>query len=351
MARSPSSARAGATLDGENGNLLKDVPSRETADDDEEEGSALREDGGEEADEADEAEVTILIERDQTAGFSHRVIARRGLNIRSGPGTEFPVVGSLPFGTPVDIIRRDGLWALIDRQGDGAADGHVLASFLAEIARTDTGGELTAVPARAGVVAAVIPAGDLLAKITADAVKKMFPATPLKNIKANLPFVLDGLRAVGLTDREMLLMALATIRAETEGFQPIDEGRSKFNTKITPFDLYDAGTPKGKDLGNTKPGDGPRFKGRGYVQLTGRFNYTAIGKTIGVDLAGNPQLANDPTIAGRILAQFLFDHRKCVRDALAAGNLKRARKCVNGGSHGLDRFTDAFERGEKALPA
>ncbi|HEX2725012.1 MAG TPA: glycoside hydrolase family 19 protein [Beijerinckiaceae bacterium] len=178
----------------------------------------------------------------------------------------------------------------------------------------------------------------------------MFPATPLKNIQANLPFVLEGLRAVGLTDRDMLLVALGTIRAETEGFVPIDEFRSKFNTRITPFDLYDAGTPIGKRLGNTKPGDGPRFKGRGYIQLTGRFNYTAIGKKIGVDLAGSPQLANDPPVAGRILAQFLADHEKCVRDGLAAGSLKRARKCVNGGSHGLDRFSDAFNRGKAALP-
>jgi hypothetical protein len=348
MARSPSSAPAGATSDAEDQNLLTDVPGRE-ADDDEGEDGELPEDGG---DAAEAAEAAAAVESDADAGFSHRVIARRGLNVRAGPGTEFPIVGSLAFDTPVDIIKREGLWALIDRQGDGAADGHVLASFLAEITRTDAGGALAPMPARAGAApAAAPPAADLLARVTADAVKKMFPATPLKNVKANLPFVLEGLRAVGLTDREMLLVALGTIRAETEGFVPIDEFRSRFNTRITPFDLYDAGTPIGKRLGNTVPGDGPRFKGRGYVQLTGRFNYNAIGRSIGVDLVGNPQLANDPTTAGRILAQFLFDHRKCVRDALAAGSLKKARRCVNGGSHGLDRFTDAFRKGEAALPS
>jgi putative chitinase len=224
----------------------------------------------------------------------------------------------------------------------------MLLSFLEEIG---AGTGTTAAAASAAVPApASEPPDDFLAKVTADAMKKMFPGTSLKNIQDNLPLVIDGLRAVGLTDRPMLLMALATIRAETASFRPIDEGKSKFNTKKTPFDLYDAGTSKGVALGNTQPGDGPRFKGRGYVQLTGRFNYTAVGAKIGVNLANNPLLANDPHIAGRILAQFLFDRRKRIRDALAAGDLRTARKAVNGGSHGLDAFKDAFAKGETALP-
>jgi len=54
-------------------------------------------------------------------------------------------------------------------------------------------------------------------------------------------------------------MALATIRAETEGFVPISEGVSRFNTADTPFDLYDAGTTIGQRLGNIHVGDGPAF--------------------------------------------------------------------------------------------
>jgi hypothetical protein len=160
-----------------------------------------------------------------------------------------------------------------------------------------------------------------------------------------------GLRAVGLSDRDMALMAFATIRCETEGFIPIDEFKSQFNTKNTPFDLYDAGTSKGKKLGNTQPGDGPRYKGRGYIQLTGRDNYHRVGTQIGVDIESDPQKANDPETAGRILGQFLKNAEARIRAALAANNLKEARKAVNGGSHGLTKFNDAHQRGLASLPA
>ena len=281
--------------------------------------------------------------------FTHSVIARDGLRLRGGPGTEFPIRRSLPFGTPVNIIEREGAWALVDLQGDGRADGHAHADFLVPL---EAAGSATAMMAAGGPVGGARSAGLTRAGagVTPDMVKKMFPATSLANIQANLPHVLAGLEWAGLTDRQMLLMALATIRAETEGFVPIDEGRSKFNTKVTPFDKYEPGTSAGKRLGNTQPGDGPRFKGRGYVQLTGRYNYERIGPQVGADLENSPSLANDPVIAGKILAQFLKNNETRIRDALDDGDLAAARKAVNGGSHGLDRFEDAYEKGDKVLP-
>jgi len=192
-------------------------------------------------------------------------------------------------------------------------------------------------------------AADQLGRVTAAKVKQMFPATPLAPIAKNLPFVLAGLRRLALTDIDMALMALSTIRAETEGFVPIPEGVSKLNTRHSAFDLYDAGTSIGRRLGNTHPGDGPRFKGRGYVQLTGRDNYTRIAAQIGEDLVGNPDRALDPTVAGVILAQFLGNVDSKIRRALAHNDLAAAREAVNGGSHGLDRFTDAFHRGKAIL--
>jgi hypothetical protein len=278
------------------------------------------------------------------------VIARDGLRLRSGPSQDFPEKRTLPSGTVVHVIGREGLWALVDLEGDGQADGFMSAPFLRAI---DAPPVLPATePARAAAPPAG-PAGltDVTRRVTPALVRQAFPpATPASNVSTHLPFVLAGLRARELGDRAMVGMAIATLRAETEGFMPIDEGTSAFNTRRRPFDLYEPGMPAGDNVGNTQPGDGARFKGRGYIQLTGRENYARIGRQLGVDLLAQPQMANDPGIAGLILAQFLKNREVAIRNALSAGQLARARKLVNGGSHGLDRFTEAWEKAMAVLP-
>jgi len=185
--------------------------------------------------------------------------------------------------------------------------------------------------------------------VTVTTVSKMFPVTPVDNIRDNLPFVLKGLGERALGDKPMVLMALATIRAETEGFQPINEGLSKFNTSPGghPFDLYDFRS----DLGNQAKGDGAKYRGRGYVQLTGLFNYQKYGAALGMrdKLASDPELANDPAIAGKLLAAFLNDKERAIKEALIIDDLRLARRLVNGGSHGLDRFADAFHIGDALI--
>jgi putative chitinase len=190
----------------------------------------------------------------------------------------------------------------------------------------------------------------LVSNVTPELVQQMFPNTPPLNVRLHLPFVLKGLLNAQLADKTMVLMALATIRAETEAFQPIDEFQSPFNTAPggAPFGLYDSRN----DLGNTGPPDGQLFKGRGFVQLTGRANYQQIGKAIGLgnQLVENPDLATDPDISAQILAAFLQNKAVSIRQALGAHDLAAARKLVNGGTHGLPSFEDAFQRGQSLIP-
>lgn len=180
-------------------------------------------------------------------------------------------------------------------------------------------------------------------------VARMFPGVPVANIETNLPFVMEALRAAGLGDKDMVLMALATIRAETGNFTPLSEFKSRFNTDPggPPFGRYD----NRRDLGNLGPPDGASFKGRGYIQLTGRSNYKIHGEAIGLgdQLITNPGLANQPDIAAKLLASFLKSKEAQIRSALAHGNLAQARKLVNGGSHGLDQFSQAFNIGKTVI--
>src|SRR5574343_1269136 len=177
-------------------------------------------------------------------------------------------------------------------------------------------------------------------------VYKMFPNGKRikRNIERFLPYVLKSLQKFDLTDKDMVLMALATIRAESEAFEPISEYQSKWNTPPggEPYSLYDYRT----DIGNNAEGDGAKYKGRGFIQLTGRWNYTNYGKKINVDLVEYPEEANAPEYAADLLALFLKDKENKIRDAIENGDMTRARKLVNGGSHGLDVFIEAFEVGE-----
>lgn len=186
--------------------------------------------------------------------------------------------------------------------------------------------------------------------VTVAVVSQMFPFTPIGNIKENLPNVLAKLADANLVDKPMVLMALGTIRAETESFKPIAEGISRFNTSPNghDFDLYDN---RKEDLGNRGRPDGERFRGRGYVQLTGRFNYTKFGPIVGLGtrLVNEPELACDSDVAARLLAAFLKNKERAIKEALLDDDLKGARRLVNGGSHGLDRFTHAYRIGEALL--
>jgi hypothetical protein len=186
--------------------------------------------------------------------------------------------------------------------------------------------------------------------VTVEMVSRMFPDTHIHNIEANLPIVLNALVDAGLGDQQMILMALATIRAEVECFAPISEYESRFNTSPGghPFDLYD----NRADLGNRGTPDGANFRGRGFIQLTGRKNYQFHGQAIGLgnQLVENPEMACDPVVAAKLMASFMKANAKPIRAALAANNLAQARKCVNGGSHGLTEFAATYTTGIGLIP-
>src|SRR5262245_11074623 len=195
------------------------------------------------------------------------------------------------------------------------------------------------------------PIPSVIGGVTVSAVSQMFPNTPVRNIEQNLPTVLEALVAPQLTEKKMVLMALATIRAETESFLPVSEFQSRFNTSPNsdrPFDLYD----NRRDLGNQGPPDGERYRGRGFIQLTGRSNYQVHGAAIGLgnQLVDNPGLANVPEVAAKLLASFLKSKESQIKMALLEGNLAQARKLVNGGTHGLEAFADAYRTGHRVIP-
>lgn len=99
-----------------------------------------------------------------------------------------------------------------------------------------------------------------------------------------------------------------------------------------------------EDLGNTEPGDGRRYKGRGVIQLTGRANYRRYGELLGLDLERQPGLAALPEVAYRTAALYWLD-RNINTDA-DRDDLKAVTRAINGGTNGLDdrrRYLRGFQ--------
>ncbi len=86
------------------------------------------------------------------------------------------------------------------------------------------------------------------------------------------------------------------------------------------------------DLGNTEPGDGYRYHGRGFLQFTGRDNYTRYGERFGMDLAGNPDQAADPETAARLAIAYWRDRVP----ETARTDAREAGRIINGGDNGAD---------------
>ena len=104
-----------------------------------------------------------------------------------------------------------------------------------------------------------------------------------------------------------------------------------------------------KGLGNVNPGDGPRYKGRGPIQLTGRNNYRACGKALGLDLEGNPDIAVQPGVAFRTAGWFWTTRGL---NALADQSDYRAiTKRINGGYNGYADRVKYYERALAVFPA
>ena len=153
--------------------------------------------------------------------------------------------------------------------------------------------------------------------------------------------------------------ALATAYHETAGtMQPIKEygGPAYFRRR---YDIEGSNPALARRLGNTAPGDGVKFAGRGYVQLTGRDNYARAQEKLGVPFVGNPDLALEPGHAAAIMRRGMEERwftGKGLRDYLPElgpathAQFKEARRIINGTDRAAEIATYAIEF-QKALGA
>lgn len=166
---------------------------------------------------------------------------------------------------------------------------------------------------------------------TAAELQNVFPSAKLSDIDAGWNGCFAALQKYSMADVLTQIGMLANVRAEVGSFLPVKEyGGDAYYTR-----MYEGRA----DLGNTVPGDGARYCGRGFIQLTGRANYHTYGGLIGQDLEGNPDLAMDPAIAAEVLA--VYARARGIQAACAERNWRQVRIAVNGGLNGYDVYIGA----------
>ena len=110
---------------------------------------------------------------------------------------------------------------------------------------------------------------------------------------------------------------------------------------------YEPPSSLASSLGNTEPGDGQKYLGRGIFQIVGRGNYQRYGDWLGLDLVNNPALAARPDVAARLAA--VFWSRNNLNTLADADDITGITRRISGGANGLETRTRAVARAKAAL--
>jgi putative chitinase len=187
----------------------------------------------------------------------------------------------------------------------------------------------------------------------------------------NADYLMTAAMNAGIRDPKELANFMGQMQVESGGFKSMDEnlhysgdrllevfpGRNGLHD-VKQADQIVAGGPESvanaiyggawgkRNLGNTEPGDGWTFHGRGYVQLTGRDNYAQVGKELGLDLVHHPELAADRDIAAKIAIHYWQDRVVANHDQL---DVTGACHDINGGEKGLPERKAAAQAWEHKL--
>ena len=164
------------------------------------------------------------------------------------------------------------------------------------------------------------PPGNTAGGVTQSELQRIMPNLSSADAQRYLPHLNAAMAEANINTPARQAAFLAQLAHES--------GQLRYMEEIASGSAYEGR----RDLGNTQPGDGVRYKGRGPIQLTGRANYRAAGQALGIDLEGNPQRAKDPDVAFRIAAWYWSSRN--LNQYADAGNFSAITYRINGGYNG-----------------
>lgn len=198
--------------------------------------------------------------------------------------------------------------------------------------------------------------------LTVEQVSRVAGAAPADAEKF-LPFLQGTCKAFDITSPRRIVGFLSQIGHESQGLRKLEENLNySTDALLSMFGRHritveqarkfgrrpgQAANPEGianaiyggewglRNLGNTQPGDGYRFRGRGLKQLTGRDNYKRAGQALGEDFITHPERLLMPVNAALSAGWFWSAHG--LNQAADRGDVLAMTKIINGGTNGLDK--------------
>ena len=171
--------------------------------------------------------------------------------------------------------------------------------------------------------------------ITETQLKACMPSAKDENIKKFIAPLNLTLEKYAINTPKRISAFLAQLAHESGSLRYVEE-------------IASGGTYEGrKDLGNTQPGDGVRFKGRGLIQITGRSNYAALSSALNFDFLKEPEKLELPGAAS--LSAGWFWNLKKLNELADVDDFRKITKKINGGYNGWDDRVKHWERCRKAF--
>jgi putative chitinase len=176
--------------------------------------------------------------------------------------------------------------------------------------------------------------GNTAGGVSVKELRAIMPSLSQSKAETYLPYLNSAMAEFKINTPERQAAFLAQLAQES--------GELKYFEEIASGRAYEGR----RDLGNTQPGDGMRFKGRGPIQLTGRANYRNVGAALGVDLERNPTRASDLDVAFRIAGQYWKSRN--LNSFADSRNFDAITYRINGGYNGKS-VRDMYYRRAKSV--
>lgn len=179
--------------------------------------------------------------------------------------------------------------------------------------------------------------------VTEQQLKSIMPQASNSNIKKFIVPINVTLKKFGITSPLQIAAFLSQVSIESGNLLYTKElGGASY------FEKYNGR----KDLGNNQPGDGPKYKGRGLIQTTGRINYTTLSRKMGVDFVNNPNMLETAMWASLSAGFWWFDNqnkktkrmRASLKNSIANRDIVSITYAVNGGQNHISERTAAYNR-------